>query len=280
MAKTAKQTAKQSGRNPETRERSRQTQNARRRLDTQISNLVKEITGVKVAGRKIQNYLKEHTDLLKNRDIAAIQKLREQGLTYNKTEKKYEVKYEDVPKIMQGWSNIRNTRKELSLETKSAANVERRNKQFEHEMAQAKKKFGLSSLEKDEVDLFYIATTHFWRGNSTIETRNTKIMEAFGLNDLEQVFNLITKKELKAEDFGFEDKKIFEDWIENLNKTVKLDKIRQIIEEEGGFRKGNKTIGGTTNDSAYNGPDVHVQDGSPENAKNIITRIASLFVDD
>lgn len=278
MAKTVKQISKQSGRNPETRKRSRQTQNARRRLDTQISNIVKEITGIKIAGRKIQAYLKEHSDLFKNKDIAAIQKLREQGLTYNKTEKKYEVNYKDVPKIMQGWANIRNERKKLSLEKKSVANVERRNKQFEREMAQAKNKFGLSSFEKSDVDLFYIATTTFWRGNSTIETRNAKIMEAFGLNDLEQVFNLITKKELKAEDFGFDDEKLFEDWIENLNETVKLDKIRQIIKEEAGFRKGNEKTGGTTNDAAYNGPDVHVQDGSPENAKNIITRISELFV--
>lgn len=275
MTKTVKEVSKQSA----ARIRSRQTQNERRKLDTKISNLVKEITGVKIAGRKIQAYLEEHVELLKDKDIAAFQKLRS-GLIYNRTEKKYEVDYKDVNKIVSGWSQIRNERKEIAKEERNYANVMRRNKLFEREMAQAKKKFGLSSLEKDDVDLFYIATTSFWRGNSTVETRNAKIMEAFGLNNLEQVFNLITKKELKAKDFGFDDVKLFETWIENLNKTVKLDKIREIIKEEGGYRKGNNTTGGTTNDAAYNGPEVHVQDGSPETAKNIITRISELFVDD
>lgn len=274
MAKTVKTINKESN-----REISRATQNARRRLDTKISNVVKEITGVKIAGRKIQDYLKEHTDLLKNKDIAAMQNLRS-GLTYNRKEKKYEVSYKKVDAITEGWSKIRNERKEISMEEKSYANLERRNKQFEREMAQSKKKFGLSSLEKDDVDLFYAATSYFWRGNSTVETRNAKIMEAFGISDLETVFNLITKKELKAQDFGFDDKELFEDWIENLNITIKLDKIRKIINDEKRNKVGNKTTGGNTNDDAYNGEDVNHQDGSPTDIVNIIVRIASLFVDD
>lgn len=218
----------------------RQSENLRRRYDSKIAKNIRDITGENVNYRKVQKYLKEHEELLKEESIARLQATRK-----GSTAKQY-----------------------------------RKNEQFKQNFRKSARDAELTNITKVDKDAFYAATAHMWRHGTNILNRNDDILSAMGISDLEQAFKLISSEELKAEDFGFDDKVIFEDFIENLNQTIKLDKIREIVKEEKRIRDNNKKKGGNTNEEQYNGPEVQHKDGSPEFSKNIITRVAELFADD
>ena len=280
MAKTVGDISKSSNRNPMKREKSRQQQNARRRYDTKISQVLKRAFDENVKSRDVQKYLKEHSEVLENKEIEALQKLR-LGMEYNKKEKKYELEVKRADEIYKGYESILSEKEELSSVKRSAATQDRRNKLFEREMQQAKSKYGTSEIEGEDVNLFYGSLAPIWRGTSTQETRNSDIMKAFGVSDLETVFKLVTKEgELKASDFDFKDETAFKEWLDDLNSNIKLDKIREIIRQEKEYAKGNKQTGGNTNDAAYNGPTTSHKDGSPTYLMNIIVNVAKLFVND
>ena len=276
MAKTVGNISKENGRDPVKREKSRKQDAARKKFDTKISQVLKRVFDENVRSRDVQKYLKQHAEVLENKEVSALQKLR-MGMMYNRKEQKYELDAKRALELNKGYESIIAEKEDISTQKYSAALQARKNKLFEREMQQAKSKFGLSDITAENVDMFYRATSPLWKGESTQETRNSKIMEVFGVNDLETVFKLINNSDLNAKDFGYEDEELFKDFLKHINENVKLDKIREIIKEEMRYAENNKKTGGNTNEAAYNGPTTSHKDGSPQYAMNIVTRIAELL---
>ena len=276
MTKTVGNISKENERDPVKREKSRKQDAARKKFDTKISQVLKRVFDENVRSRDVQKYLKQHAEVLENKEVSALQKLR-MGMMYNRKEQKYELDAKRALELNKGYESIIAEKEDISTQKYSAALQARKNKLFEREMQQAKSKFGLSDITAENVDMFYRATSPLWKGESTQETRNSKIMEVFGVNDLETVFKLINNSDLKAKDFGYEDEDLFNDFLKHINENVKLDKIREIIKEEMRYAENNKKTGGNTNEAAYNGPTTSHKDGSPQYAMNIVTRIAELL---
>lgn len=276
MAKTVGNISKENGRDPVKREKSRKQDAARKKFDTKISQVLKRVFDENVRSRDVQKYLKQHAEVLENKEVSALQKLR-MGMMYNRKEQKYELDAKRALELNKGYESIIAEKEDISTQKYSAALQARKNKLFEREMQQAKSNFGLSDITAENVNMFYRATSPLWKGESTQETRNSKIMEVFGVNDLETVFKLINNSDLKAKDFGYEDEGLFKDFLKHINENVKLDKIREIIKEEMRYAENNKKTGGNTNEAAYNGPTTSHKDGSPQYAMNIVTRIAELL---
>ena len=276
MAKTVGNISKENGRDPVKREKSRKQDAARKKFDTKISQVLKRVFDENVRSRDVQKYLKQHAEVLENKEVSALQKLR-MGMMYNRKEQKYELDAKRALELNKGYESIIAEKEDISTQKYSAALQARKNKLFEREIQQAKSKFGLSDITAENVDMFYRATSPLWKGESTQETRNSKIMEVFGVNDLETVFKLINNSDLNAKDFGYEDEELFKDFLKHINENVKLDKIREIIKEEMRYAENNKKTGGNTNEAAYNGPTTSHKDGSPQYAMNIVTRIAELL---
>ena len=148
---------------------------------------------------------------------------------------------------------------------------------FTHQINQSTMKNGFSALSRDETKAFYASTMDMWRGLSSSDNLNAQIMMKFGVNDLSQVYKLLTSKDLKKEDFGFKDEETFQEFLKEMDERVQLSKRREIVQEELKSIRGSKESGGTTEDEQYNGKEEKTSETSPEYLNRIITRIATML---
>ena len=160
--------------------------------------------------------------------------------------------------------------------------VKRRNEMFQRDIAQSTRKNGLSTLSSELTHGFYAATQYMWEKASSTQQRNADIMREFGINDLEQIYKLVTRSELKASDFGFEDEDMFNQWLEQIKDNVDLDELRRIFQEQLGDIARAHENGGDTNEARYNGNDtwderykriqIRIQNIRKQTAKNLHSR--------
>lgn len=192
-----------------------------------------------------------------------------------------------------------------TLNKKSDATQQRRNKLFERQINQSTMKDGLSALSRDESKAFYASTMDLWKGLSNADNRNAAIMNNFGVNNLETIYRLLTDETLDYKDYGFsqtgyrnengniltieeyeslsaseqsnyeEYSQEFEDWLDDLETNNALKTRREIVRDELSKISGSKTTGGTTNDAAYNSDDEKTPETSPEYINRIISRIST-----
>lgn len=203
------------------RKASREAQNERRKLQRRLANILSESIGERVSWKEATSvYEGSKVESATAQEIYSdIEKLRFR----KESEKEIRVGYE---------TNIEDIKEKIVNRFPNAQTQRRKNEMFKQEINQATKKEGLSSLDSNETHAFYAATYEVWKNVSVEEDRNKSIMEAFGVKDLETIYNLITKKELKAEDFGFDNKEAFERWLNEIREKVDIDALRQIMQEE------------------------------------------------
>lgn len=267
--KTARNYAESSGRNPEVRQKSRQAQNVRRKIERRMARIISEETGEKVYGKEaVELY---ESGIGESSQLSALYKAR-QSLTSEKGKSGYSVNVQQVSESVEAFTEIRFGQSQLNR--KGTSDKYRRNKMFERNINQSTMRNGLSALSKEETKAFYAGTRDLWSGQTVASNRNATIMQQFGLTDLQQVYELLTKEELDYEEFGFFDEESFEEWLKELDDRTDLLKRREIIVDELRDIRNAQMRGGTTDDEAYNGADVKTAETSPEYANRIVSRIA------
>lgn len=268
--KTARTYAESSGRNPDVRKRSRQAQNERRKIERRMAKLIEEETGQKVkASEAVELY---ESGIGKSAQLASLYKTRK-SITAEKGKSGYSANVEQVSKAVESFTEIRFG--QSTLNKKGTSDKYRRNKMFERDINQSTMRNGLSTLSKEETKAFYAGTRDLWSGQTVASNRNATIMQEFGLTDLQQVYDLLTKEKLDYTEFGFVDVDTFNEWLKELDSRTGVLKRREIIVEELKNIRNAQMRGGTTDDEAYNGEDERTPETSPEYANRIVSRIAS-----
>lgn len=254
-----------------TREKSRFAQNERRKIERRMARVLKEEYGVKTTAKEAAKVYKEGK--YDSAELKMLSKEREslfaKKVKGTQRRKGYDVNIQQVGENISAYTQIKYGMETLS--NKGDVTQLRKNKLFERSINQSTKKDGFSLLEKTETKAFYAATQDIWKTQATSGKYNIAIMQEFGVNDLETVYKLLTKRKFKKEDFGFSDNEEFKAWLKEINEKVNLFKRRNIVLEE---LKGMK-IGGTTEDETYNKEDEKEYESSPEYINRIINRIAT-----
>lgn len=257
------------------REASRMAQNERRKAQRRLAKLLSEETGQKITWKDaMSTFESSGVQSSQAKSLArTIQNL--QAKTEKGTKRKigYSVDIQRVAESIAAYTQIRYGTETLSK--KGDVSLERRNKMFERQLNQSTTKNGLSALDRDDTKAFYASTMDLWNGLSNADNRNAQIMMKFGISDLSQVYKLLTSDTLKAEDFGFSDEDMFQDWLKELDERVQFSKRREIIHKELQSIKGSRKSGGSTNDANYNGKEEKTPETSPEYVNRIISRIAN-----
>lgn len=257
------------------REASRMAQNERRKAQRRLAKLLSEETGQKVTWKDaMSTYESSGVQSSQAKSLArTIQNL--QAKTEKGTKRKvgYSVDIQREAESIAAYTQIRYGTETLSK--KGDVSLERRNKMFERQLNQSTTRNGLSALDRDDTKAFYASTMDLWNGLSNADNRNAQIMMKFGVSDLSQVYKLLTSDTLKAEDFGFSDEDMFQDWLKELDERVQFSKRREIIQNELQSIKGSRKSGGSTNDVNYNGKEEKTPETSPEYVNRIISRIAN-----
>ena len=260
------------------REASRIAQNERRKAQRRLARILSEETGEKVTW-------KNATDVLNNMSKASeqakalgrtIKDLQAKKIEGTNQRQGYSVSLERTAESIAIFTQIRFGSETLSKKT-SKPDLKRRNEMFTHQINQSTMKNGFSALSRDETKAFYASTMDLWRGLSSSDNLNAQIMMKFGVNDLSQVYKLLTSKDLKKEDFGFKDEETFKQFLKEMDERVQLSKRREIVQEELKSIRGSKESGGTTEDEQYNGKEEKTAETSPEYLNRIITRIATML---
>ena len=260
----------------------------RHKIDTRARKIYEEELGYKFKGTTAYAKNKEARELLKSgkytdrADLGELQKLREasyskkinvdgQLIKYYPTTAKQLSESIDTYTINK-YGSIR-----LNLDKQS-----RLNSMFQHRInmstskmvAEGAKLSGLGKLKYGMSKAFYAVTMDLWQGVSVQGNRNAAILDAFGVNDLEQVYKLVTEKELNYEEFGFSDVDTFNEWLKDLNDRVNLDIRREAVQN---YYDALQSLGeiGNTNLSQYNGDDENERTGSPEVIMNVVNYVAT-----
>ena len=159
-----------------------------------------------------------------------------------------------------------------TLAKKGDISQKRKNDLFTNQINQSTKKDSLSLLDADTSKAFYAGTSDLWKEAKNSSQYNEKIMESFGVSDLETVYKLLTDKELDYKEFGFSNKEDFEDWLEEIDSRVHLFSRRQIIQTE----HKRKSLDDTEDEDFNNDSETEYQT-SPEEINRITTRIAEML---
>ena len=248
---------KMNGKTLTTRQASRIAQNERRKAQRRLARILTEETGQKVNWKEAFNVASSIKD--KSEQVKALSNIIEDLTSKPSKEtfqrKGYATSIESIAKSISTFTRERFGRETLSKKGKEP-DLFRRNEMFTHQLNQATRKEGLSTLNSNQVHGFYTSTMWIWNGSSSSDNRNAMIMKEFGLIFLSQVYNLITKKELNPYDFGFdvseenwehykndeieeiddtdeiENIQMFEEWLDEIRSRVKLDELREIFHEE------------------------------------------------
>ena len=262
-------------RNQKVRETSRKAQNERRKVERRMARIISEQTGKKVTGKEaVEMYETGYGEGSQLRELYRTRKSLESVKGKNSNKRKgYSVNVEKVGENIDAFTQIYFGRESLSK--KGDVSLQRRNKMFERQINQSTMKEGLSTLSRDDSKAFYASTMDLWNGLSNSDNRNAAIMNQFGVNDLSQVYKLLTDKNLKAEDFGFDDERLFQEWLTDIDLRVDLFKRRKIVQEELETIRGSRVTGGTTDDEEYNMSDEKTPETSPEYINRIISRIST-----
>lgn len=252
-----------------TRATSRKAQNERRKIERRMARIISEETGQKVSGKQAVEMFERGE--AGGSQLKSLYSARE-SLTAKKGKSGYSGNVSQIAESVEAFTEIRFGQSQLNK--RSTGDRFRRNKMFERNINQSTSKNGLSVLDRDETKAFYAGTRDLWQGQSTASNRNATIMQQFGVTDLQQIYELLTKDKLDFRPFGFADERMFNDWLLNLEDATGLLTRRKIILEElEDIRNAQKT-GGNTDDEAYNGPSEKTAETSPEYSNRIISRIA------
>lgn len=280
MAKKSVKTVVQTmnGRILTNREASRIAQNERRKAQRRLARILSEETGEKVNWKNatdVLNSMSKASEQAKalGRTIKGLQAKKIEGTNQRQG---YSVSLEREAESIATFTQIRFGRETLSKKS-SKPDLKRRNEMFTHQINQSTMKNGFSVLSRDETKAFYASTMDMWRGLSSSDNLNAQIMMKFGVNDLSQVYKLLTSKDLKKEDFGFKDEETFQQFLKEMDERVQLSKRREIVQEELKSIRDSKESGGTTEDEQYNGKEEKTAETSPEYLNRIITRIATML---
>ena len=261
----------------ERRKQSRMAQNNRRKIQRRMARIITEKTGTKVNWKEsVQMY---ESGSFSDSNLESLYKAYESQISKlvktdtGKSQYVYGANTESIAKSIQSFTEIR---------FGEGASTQRRNEMFQRDIAQSTRKNGISTLSSELTHGFYAATQYMWEKASSPQERNADIMREFGINDLEQVYKLVTKSELKASDFGFEDEDVFNQWLDQIRRNVDLDELRRIFQEQLGDIARAHESGGDTNESRYNGNDtwderykriqVRIQNIRKQTAKNLHSR--------
>lgn len=252
MAKSVKTIVqKMGGKILSTREASRLAQNERRKAQRRLARILTEETGKKVTWKEAYNTAKSLSSLSDESKALSktIESLTSKNIEGSKQKRGYSVSIEREAESLKTFTYLRFGRETLSKKG-DAPDLFRRNEMFTHQINQSTRKEGLSALKSNETHGFYAATQWIWNGASASDNRNAMIMQEFGLSDLQQVYDLIVKKELKPSDFGFKvsdedwekykneeieatlEMEMFEDWLDEIRERVDIDKLREVFHEE------------------------------------------------
>lgn len=260
------------------REASRLAQNERRKAQRRLARILTEEIGEKVSWKNatdVLNSMSKASEQAKalGRTIKGLQAKKIEGTNQRQG---YSVSLEREAESIATFTQIRFGSETLSKKA-SKPDLKRRNEMFTHQINQSTMKNGFSALSRDETKAFYASTMDMWRGLSSSDNLNAQIMMKFGVNDLSQVYKLLTSKDLKKEDFGFKDEETFQQFLKEMDERVQLSKRREIVQEELKSIRGSKESGGTTEDEQYNGKEEKTAETSPEYLNRIITRIATML---
>lgn len=230
------------------RQQSRMAQNQRRKIQRRMARILTEQTGQKVSWKEAVDVYKQSG--IEDSGLSALYGAYESQVARKvKPGERYVSQvYGQSPKsissAIESFTSVRFN--------ESGGDVKRRNEMFMRDIAQSTKKGGLSTLSEEVTHGFYAATQYIWQDAEGDMERNAKIMREFGLNDMKQIYNLVTKDELKKEDFGFNDEELFQQWLDEINERVDLDTLRAIMKEElGDYIKAHSRIS-DTNGAEFN----------------------------
>ena len=256
-------------RNETVRALSRKAQNLRRKIERRMAKIIGEETGQKVSGKQAVEMYESGAG--ESSQLKSLYKARE-SLKAEKGKSGYSGNVSQISESVEAFTEIRFGQTQLNK--KGTSDKYRRNKMFERNINQSTAKNGLSALDRDETKAFYAGTRDLWQGQSTSNNRNATIMQQFGVTDLKQVYELLTKEKLDYSDFGFYDEETFKEWLQNLEDESGLLTRREIILDELKDIKNAQKTGGTTDGEEYNGPNEKTAETSPEYSNRIISRIA------
>ena len=261
-----------------TRQASRLAQNERRKAQRRLARILTEETGQKVTWKNAVEIFETMSNQSSQASALArtIKGLQATQIEGTKQRQGYSVSIEREAQSIATFTQVRFGRETLAKKG-NIPSLQRRNEMFTHQINQSTMKNGFSALSRDETKAFYASTMDLWRGLSSSDNLNAQIMMKFGLNDLSQVYKLLTDKELKASEFGFTDEKMFQDFIKELDERVQLSKRREIVLQELESIRASRKTGGTTEDMQYNGKEEKSAETSPEYLNRIISRIATML---
>lgn len=278
MAKSVKNVVKEFNKGLSRREASRLAQNERRKAQRRLARVLSEETGQKVTWKNALQTFDEMSQQSSQAKalVRTIKGLQARQVEGTKQKIGYNVDIKREAESISTFTQIRFGQETLSKKG-NVPSLARRNEMFTHQINQSTLKNGFSALSRDETKAFYASTMDMWRGLSSSDNLNAQIMMKFGLNDLSQVYKLLTDKELKASDFGFNDEEAFKDFIAELDERVQLSQRREIVQKELDSIRGSRKSGGTTEDEQYNGKEEKTAETSPEYVNRIISNIATML---
>lgn len=230
------------------RQQSRMAQNNRRKIQRRMARIISEVKGSKVSWKEAISEFEKGS--YGDSGLQSLYKTyQSQIVSSGKIEagkSAYSQNVESVSRAIKSFTEIR---------FGNESNSYRRNEMFQRDVAQSTRKEGLSTLSGELTHGFYAATQYMWEKASSPSERNAMIMREFGLNDFQQIYNLVTKDELKKEDFGFNDEELFQQWFSEIKERVDLDTLRDIMKEElGDYMKAHDSVG-NTNGAEFNAKD-------------------------
>lgn len=278
MVKSVKNVAQEFNKELSRREASRLAQNERRKAQRRLARILSEETGQKVTWKNAMQTFDELSSQSSQAKALArtIKGLQARQVEGTKQRIGYNVDIKSVAKSIDTFTQIRFGQETLAKKG-NVLSLTRRNEMFTHQINQSTLKNGFSALSRDETKAFYAATMDMWRGLSSSDNLNAQIMMKFGLNDLSQVYKLLTDKTLNKADYGFVDEETFADFIAELDERVQLSKRREIVQQELDSIQGSRKYGGTTEDAQYNGKEEKTAETSPEYLNRIISNIATML---
>lgn len=278
MTKSVKNVVQEFNKGLSRREASRLAQNERRKAQRRLARVLSEETGQKVTWKNAMQTFDELSSQSSQAKALArtIKGLQARQVEGTKQRIGYNVDIQREAESISTFTQIRFGQETLAKKG-NVPSLARRNEMFTHQINQSTLKNGFSALSRDKTKAFYASTMDMWRGLSSSDNLNAQIMMKFGLNDLSQVYKLLTDKELKASDFGFNDEEAFKDFIAELDERVQLSQRRKIVQQELDSIRGSRESGGTTEDEQYNGKEEKTAETSPEYVNRIISNIATML---
>ena len=278
MTKSVKNVVQEFNKGLSRREASRLAQNERRKAQRRLARVLSEETGQKVTWKNAMQTFDELSSQSSQAKALArtIKGLQARQVEGTKQRIGYNVDIQREAESISTFTQIRFGQETLAKKG-NVPSLARRNEMFTHQINQSTLKNGFSALSRDETKAFYASTMDMWRGLSSSDNLNAQIMMKFGLNDLSQVYKLLTDKELNPADFGFTDEETFADFIAELDERVQLSKRREIVQQELDSIRGSRKSGGTTEDEQYNGKEEKTAETSPEYVNRIISNIATML---